>query len=144
MALDQPQEDSAEERTAIGESERHGNPGGGTLRRFTRVARGVRSRVRARPGGALAWRIGIAAAGLVVVVIGAVLLVLPGPGWAIIFLGLGIWATEFAWARSLLSFAVRTVRKWSAWIGRQPRWLALAAGAAGLLAIAAVVWLLTD
>lgn len=41
------------------------------------------------------WRVGVALAGLIVVLIGAVLLFIPGPGWAIIFLGLGIWSTEF-------------------------------------------------
>lgn len=46
------------------------------------------------------------ASGLVVIAVGVVLLVIPGPGWLIIFLGLGILAAEFAWAQRLLT-AVR-------------------------------------
>ena len=90
--------------------------------------------------GARAWRIGVALAGSVVIAAGVVLLVIPGPGWLVIFLGLGIWATEFSWARSLLDFAHRQVRKWTAWVARQPRWLAVAVGAAGLMAIAGFAW----
>ncbi len=50
-------------------------------------------------------RIGIAVAGGLLVVVGIALLVLPGPGWLIIFLGLGILATEFVWAERLLNKA---------------------------------------
>lgn len=40
--------------------------------------------------------------GVTIVLIGIALLVLPGPGWLIIFGGLGLLATEFAWARWIL------------------------------------------
>ena len=50
-------------------------------------------------------RIGIAVAGGLLVVVGIALLVLPGPGWLVIFLGLGILATEFVWAERLLNKA---------------------------------------
>ncbi len=50
-------------------------------------------------------RIGIAVVGGFLVVAGIALLVLPGPGWLIIFLGLGILATEFVWAERLLNKA---------------------------------------
>jgi uncharacterized protein (TIGR02611 family) len=80
-----------------------------------------------------------------VIIIGIVLLPAPGPGWLIIFLGLGIWATEFAWAKSLLKLVRRTVASWTAWLGRQPRWLGVLLGAVGLIALGAVAagaWLL--
>jgi uncharacterized protein (TIGR02611 family) len=80
-----------------------------------------------------------------VIIVGIVLLAAPGPGWLVIFLGLGIWATEFAWARSLLKFVRRTVGTWTAWLGRQPRWLSVLVGAVGLVALAAMAaagWLL--
>jgi uncharacterized protein (TIGR02611 family) len=38
-----------------------------------------------------------------IVIAGIVLLPLPGPGWAIIFLGLAVLATEYAWAHRLLT-----------------------------------------
>jgi uncharacterized protein (TIGR02611 family) len=43
----------------------------------------------------------VAVVGFTVIAIGIVLLPLPGPGWAIIFGGLAILATEFIWARRL-------------------------------------------
>ncbi len=81
------------------------------------------------------------------VIVGIVLLAAPGPGWLVIFVGLGIWATEFAWARSLLKSVRRTVGTWTAWLRRQPRWLAVLAGGVGLVFIAAVAvgaWVLVS
>ncbi|MDP1878882.1 MAG: PGPGW domain-containing protein [Actinomycetota bacterium] len=49
----------------------------------------------------LRW-IGAAIGGGACVLVGVVLLVLPGPGIALIVVGLLILATEFAWAESLL------------------------------------------
>ena len=34
--------------------------------------------------------------------IGIVMLVTPGPGWVVIFLGLGLLAAEFVWAKRLM------------------------------------------
>jgi uncharacterized protein (TIGR02611 family) len=73
-----------------------------------------------------------------VIIVGIVLLAVPGPGWLVIFAGVGIWATEFAWARSLLRFVRRTVGAWTEWLKRQPRWLTVLVGAMGLLVVAAV------
>ena len=44
-------------------------------------------------------RILAASVGLVTLVVGVVLLVLPGPGLVVMLFGLAILATEFAWAR---------------------------------------------
>jgi len=41
--------------------------------------------------------------GITVMCIGIVLLVLPGPGWALIALGLIILASEYVWAQRLLA-----------------------------------------
>jgi uncharacterized protein (TIGR02611 family) len=43
--------------------------------------------------------------GSTVVVVGILLLVLPGPGILVIVVGLAILATEFAWAEALLAAA---------------------------------------
>jgi uncharacterized protein (TIGR02611 family) len=80
----------------------------------------VRARVRALPGGAVAWRIAITLAGVLVIVVGVVLLPLPGPGWLIIFAGLGLLATEYEWASRLLSRARLLVATWTRWAARQP------------------------
>jgi len=40
--------------------------------------------------------------GFTLLLIGVVMLVTPGPGWVVIFLGLGVLAAEFVWARRLM------------------------------------------
>ena len=42
-------------------------------------------------------------AGFTLLAAGAVMLVTPGPGWLAIFLGLGLLAAEFVWARRLMN-----------------------------------------
>lgn len=60
-------------------------------------------------------RILILLIGSTVVVVGILLLVLPGPGILVIVVGLAILATEFAWAEALLAAAreraARVLRK---------------------------------
>lgn len=50
-------------------------------------------------------RVGITIAGFAVMLAGVALLVLPGPGWLLIFAGLAILSTEYVWARRLLAKA---------------------------------------
>jgi uncharacterized protein (TIGR02611 family) len=50
-------------------------------------------------------RIFVAIAGFTVLLVGIALLVLPGPAFIVIPLGLAILATEFVWARALLKKA---------------------------------------
>lgn len=52
-------------------------------------------------------RVGVTIAGFAVVLAGAAMLVLPGPGVLVIIAGLAILATEYVWAQRLL----RTARK---------------------------------
>ena len=40
--------------------------------------------------------------GFTLLLVGAVMLVTPGPGWLVIFLGLGLLAAEFVWAERLM------------------------------------------
>ena len=57
-----------------------------------------------------AWRslpypirwVGVAAVGFALVLLGLVLMVLPGPGIPVLLLGLVVLATEFAWAQRTL------------------------------------------
>ena len=79
----------------------------------------MRARVRARPGGHVLWRVGVTLAGVVVIAFGIVLLPLPGPGWLIIFTGLGILATEYAWAMRLLVRCRQLLGEWSRWVAGQ-------------------------
>jgi uncharacterized protein (TIGR02611 family) len=56
-------------------------------------------------------RIAVGIVGGTVTVVGVIALVAPGPGWLIIFAGLGILATEFAWAAYVLEHATKNVSK---------------------------------
>lgn len=49
-----------------------------------------------------AWRMIVLVVGVTVVAIGVAMLVLPGPAFVVIPLGLGILAAEFRWARRLI------------------------------------------
>jgi uncharacterized protein (TIGR02611 family) len=48
------------------------------------------------------WRVVVTVLGGAIILAGLAMLVLPGPGWAAIFLGLAVLATEYAWAHRLL------------------------------------------
>jgi uncharacterized protein (TIGR02611 family) len=52
-------------------------------------------------------RVGVTIAGFVVILAGAAMLVLPGPGLLVIIAGLAILATEYVWAQRLLRTARR-------------------------------------
>ena len=69
--------------------------------RYRNFRRGLRS----NPLLDLSWRIGVLTVGGLVVAAGIALLALPGPGWATIFIGFMILASEFAWARQSLDWA---------------------------------------
>ena len=101
---------------------------------------GFLDKVRATPTGRLALKIGIGVLGALVIALGIILIPFPGPGWAIVILGLAIWALEFAWAKSLLEFTKRQVKAWTSWIGRQSLPVRGVLGVAGLVFVAGVVW----
>ena len=106
---------------------------------WTRAVLSVRGQVHRLPGGVTVWRVGVAVVGLVVVVVGIVLLPLPGPGWLIIFLGIGVWATEFAWAHRLLKRTNALVGRWRSWVVSQPRWRQGLSGAIGFAVVVGAV-----
>jgi uncharacterized protein (TIGR02611 family) len=80
---------------------------------------GFRDRIRRSPALNLTYRIAVGVLGVAIMVLGLVLVPLPGPGWLIVFLGLGLLATEFAWAERLLDFGRAKLKAWLAWVNRQ-------------------------
>lgn len=50
--------------------------------------------------------------GLVIMVLGALLWFLPGPGWAVVFIGAAVIAGESLWMARFLDFIEVKVRKW--------------------------------
>lgn len=102
---------------------------------------GLLDRIRANPTGRLALKVGIGVLGGLVVAIGIVLIPFPGPGWAIVILGLAIWAVEFVWAKHLLRFTKRHVQSWTHWVLKQSLPVRALIGLAGFIFISAVVWI---
>ena len=58
-------------------------------------------------------RLVVAVIGLTILVIGIAMIVLPGPAIVVIPVGLGILATEFAWARRLLLIARERIQRYA-------------------------------
>ncbi|HET6210302.1 MAG TPA: TIGR02611 family protein [Jatrophihabitans sp.] len=100
--------------------------------------RPARSWVHRQPAGPLIWKIAISVLGAGIVGLGLLLIPLPGPGWAVVFLGVAVWATEFVWAQRLLRRGRRLLREWTGWLARQS--LAVR-GLAGLLGLAVLAGL---
>jgi uncharacterized protein (TIGR02611 family) len=58
----------------------------------------IRQQIKSTPYGSLVWRIFIGVVGGLITIIGTVFLFAPGPGLLVLLAGLGILASEFAWA----------------------------------------------
>lgn len=104
-----------------------------------------RERIRARPLLNSVWRVTVFTVGVTVLLAGIAMLALPGPGWAAIFVGFAILATEFAWARSALHSAREKASKAKekALDPRTRRRNQILAICAGLIVAAAIVVYLT-
>lgn len=99
-----------------------------------------RRRIRANPVTARVYRIAVALVGGLVVAGGLVAVPAPGPGWLIVFAGVGIWATEFEWAQRLLRWGKGVLADWTHWAGRQPVWVRGLLGLATLVIVLAIFW----
>jgi uncharacterized protein (TIGR02611 family) len=107
--------------------------------RVTGRLRGVRERARSVPGGVVMWRIGITVIGVAMLVVGVLLLPLPGPGWLIIFAALGLLATEYTWASRLLSRARLLAAELNEWVACRGTWIRVIIGVFGLMVLAAAL-----
>ncbi|GGO82529.1 TIGR02611 family protein [Wenjunlia tyrosinilytica] len=57
------------------------------------------------------WQVGVFLVGVAIIVAGMAMLVLPGPGWVAIFLGLAVLGTEFVWAQRALRWSKEQATK---------------------------------
>jgi uncharacterized protein (TIGR02611 family) len=101
----------------------------------------LRTWIKKTKAGRLFWRVVIGIVGGAVTVLGAIALVGPGPGILIVLAGLGILATEFAWAARVM-VRTRTYAQKAADKAGIPRWIqfALIAGAA-VVSIVVILYL---
>ena len=102
----------------------------------------LRSFVKRTKAGQLIWRIFIGVLGGTITVLGAIALVAPGPGVLILLAGLGILASEFAWASRAVS-KTKTIAQTAADKVGMPTWVKylIFAGAA-LFSIVAIIYYL--
>jgi uncharacterized protein (TIGR02611 family) len=116
---------------------------GGFRRAVGRVVVGYqrfRAGIARNPVLNLTFRVVVAVVGIAVVIFGIIALPAPGPGWAIIFLGLGILAAEFEGARRILIWVRAKYEAWVDWLGRQHRITQLLVLTGILLLVAACAW----
>ncbi|TCJ95032.1 TIGR02611 family protein [Nocardia alba] len=122
--------DSADEKSAA-------EPG-----RWKERGRAFRAHIAQRPTLDLGYRIVVGVVGGLVLLVGIVTIPYPGPGWALVFAGFGILATEFVWAHHTLTWVrgkYRIVMDWYTSRG----WFIKVLGAVGTFAlVVATLWLL--
>lgn len=82
-----------------------------------------REQLRRRPVADFAYRVTVGVVGFMVLAIGIAAIPYPGPGWAIVFIGLAILASEFYWAHRALSFTRRRYDHTMNWFRRQSWWV---------------------
>jgi uncharacterized protein (TIGR02611 family) len=100
-----------------------------------------RDRLRERPTYDLAYRLVVGVVGLVVLGLGILAIPYPGPGWAIVFVGLAILATEFEWAHRLLKYTRKRYDRVMDWFKRQGLWVKILGFAATAAVVAGTLWL---
>ncbi|QTI66978.1 TIGR02611 family protein [Gordonia polyisoprenivorans] len=98
--------------------------------------------VRRDPRLNLTYRIGVGVVGAIVLAGGIVAIPYPGPGWLIVFLGLGILASEFEWAHRLLRFARGRYDAWLEWMKRRHWSVQGMFGLATCVVVLASLWVL--
>lgn len=99
-----------------------------------------RRAIRANPVTSKLYRAAVFLVGLVLVVVGLVLVPLPGPGWLVVFLGVAIWASEFERAQQLKDWGVGKVQRWNAWVKKQPLALQAVFAALTVVFVLAIVY----
>ncbi|MBP1821023.1 TIGR02611 family protein [Mycobacterium sp. OAE908] len=101
-----------------------------------------RDRLRDRPKTEFGYRIAVAVVGLAILGVGILAIPYPGPGWAIVFIGLAILATEFDWARRLLAFTRERYDKVMGWFKAQGLWVQVLGAAFTAAVVLGTLWLL--
>lgn len=101
-----------------------------------------RRKIAANPVTNHTYRMAVGTVGGLVTVVGVIAIPAPGPGWLIVFAGLGILATEFMWAAKLLRFARRKVHAWNEFMKRQPWWFQGLVGLATFLLVLGIFWVM--
>jgi len=126
------EKDIADSDNVLNRSESSEKPVKGRVDSYLDKFRGTRT-------GRTLVRLGISVLGGAVVVLGLLLVPLPGPGWLIVFAGLAIWSVEFHWAKRLNRWVRTQVSAWTRWYRAQTWPIRIVVGAAtGILVLAII------
>lgn len=88
------------------------------------------------------YRILVGVVGVALLTVGIIAIPYPGPGWAIVFLGLAVLATEFDVFRRLLKYVRGRYDAVMQWLGRQHPAVRAAATLLTAAVTVATLWLL--
>lgn len=89
---------------------------------FLRAVRAIRRAIARNRWVDLAYKTLVGVVGTVLVILGLIIVPLPGPGWLIVFGGLAVLATEFRWAKRAAHWLrVQLERFWAWWKARRAR-----------------------
>lgn len=80
--------------------------------------------------------------GGIVLAAGIVMIPYPGPGWVVVFIGLGILAREFTWAQRILDYGKGKYDAWEAWLKDQSLVVKVIFGILTCMVVIVTVWLL--
>jgi len=81
-----------------------------------------RELIRRYPWLNVTYKVLVTAIGIAIIVIGLILVPLPGPGWLIVFIGLTVLGSEFHWARRFTSWLrMQLARFWQWFRARRAR-----------------------
>ena len=97
-----------------------------------------RERMKSTIYGSLLWRVSIGVIGGAITVVGVVMLFAPGPGLLVLLAGLGILATEFAWAATAL-IRTKNIAAAASEKVKVPLWVKFSIAA--LLTLASIVYI---
>lgn len=95
----------------------------GLMARLTQRLAHRRERLRGRPVADFIYRVAVGIVGFGVLATGIAAIPYPGPGWAIVFVGLAILASEFYWAHRTLAFTRRRYDSAMSWYRGQAWWV---------------------
>jgi uncharacterized protein (TIGR02611 family) len=101
-----------------------------------------RRRIRSNPHSHLIYRIIVGLVGAFVVILGLILVPLPGQGWLVVLLGLVILASEFEFAQRWLHLLKRTLKVWTEWMKVQPWWVNALVALAMFATVVGAFWVI--
>jgi len=99
-----------------------------------------RRRIRSNPHSHRIYKWVVGIVGGLVTVAGLVAVPAPGPGWLIVFLGIGILASEFEKAQQLLDWGRARLDDWNDWLRPKPWWFKGLVGLATAVLVALVFY----